>query len=248
MKYMGSKRRISKYILPIILKNRKPGQWYVEPFCGGCNLIDKVDGPRMANDINRPLIEMFKALQSGCHFPDEISKDQYMTLKEAYEEGKFINDRFLGLIGWVGFTASYNGKFFDSYVNESGGRNYQREAQKNILNQVKRLSDVVFTSGSFTEMQIPEESIIYCDIPYRETTSYKAGGLDYDAFYTWAVDMANKGHKVYVSEYSIEHPNFVQVWEMDVKNELNRFANGGDKGYKTERLYRVLSDEDLELL
>ena len=97
-------------------------------------------------------------------------------------------------------------------------------------------------------MQIPEESIIYCDIPYRETTSYKAGGLDYDAFYAWAVDMANNGHKVYVSEYSIEHPNFVQVWEMDVANALNRFANGGNRGYRTERLYRVLSDEVLELL
>lgn len=35
MKYMGSKSRIAKYILPIILKDRKDGQYYVEPFCGG---------------------------------------------------------------------------------------------------------------------------------------------------------------------------------------------------------------------
>ena len=38
MKYMGSKNRIAKYILPIILKDRLEGQWYVEPFCGGCNI------------------------------------------------------------------------------------------------------------------------------------------------------------------------------------------------------------------
>ena len=35
MKYMGSKNRIAKYILPIMLKDRKPNQYWVEPFVGG---------------------------------------------------------------------------------------------------------------------------------------------------------------------------------------------------------------------
>lgn len=48
MIYMGSKARFAKELLPIILKDRKEGQWYVEPFCGGCNMIDKVTGNRMA--------------------------------------------------------------------------------------------------------------------------------------------------------------------------------------------------------
>ena len=52
MKYMGSKARIAKYILPIILKDRKPDQWYVEPFVGGCNTIDKVEGLRLGSDAN----------------------------------------------------------------------------------------------------------------------------------------------------------------------------------------------------
>lgn len=29
MKYMGSKNRIAKYILPIMLAERKPAQWWV---------------------------------------------------------------------------------------------------------------------------------------------------------------------------------------------------------------------------
>ena len=32
MKYMGSKRRIAKHILPIMLANRTEGQYFVEPF------------------------------------------------------------------------------------------------------------------------------------------------------------------------------------------------------------------------
>lgn len=42
MKYMGSKRSIAKYILPIIFQNDSPERWYIETFVGGCNLIDKV--------------------------------------------------------------------------------------------------------------------------------------------------------------------------------------------------------------
>ena len=60
MKYMGSKNRIANEILPIILKDRTENQWYVEPFCGGCNLIDKVDGNRIANDKNKYIIAMWK--------------------------------------------------------------------------------------------------------------------------------------------------------------------------------------------
>jgi len=44
MKYMGSKNRIAKHLLPIMLAERKPDQWWVEPFVGGANMIDKVEG------------------------------------------------------------------------------------------------------------------------------------------------------------------------------------------------------------
>ena len=47
MKYMGSKARFAKEILPITLQGRKPNQYYVEPFVGGCNIMDKVKGNRI---------------------------------------------------------------------------------------------------------------------------------------------------------------------------------------------------------
>ena len=54
---MGSKARIAKHILPIILKDRKPEQWYVEPFVGGGNMIDKVSGNRIGADSNQCVID-----------------------------------------------------------------------------------------------------------------------------------------------------------------------------------------------
>ena len=77
MKYMGSKRRIWKYIAPIILKNREEKQYYVEPFCGGCNSICQVDGLRIAADINPYLIAMWKDLLHGEKYPETISKEDY---------------------------------------------------------------------------------------------------------------------------------------------------------------------------
>jgi DNA adenine methylase len=70
---MGSKARFAKEILPIILKDRLPNQWYVEPFAGGMNTICEVDGKRLANDKNWFLIAMWKGLQENRERPKIIS-------------------------------------------------------------------------------------------------------------------------------------------------------------------------------
>ena len=55
---MGSKARFAKDLLPIILKDRKSNQSYLEPFAGGMNMIDKVDGIRIANDQHQELMAL----------------------------------------------------------------------------------------------------------------------------------------------------------------------------------------------
>lgn len=72
MKYMGSKNRHAKDLLPIILKDRRDDQWYVEPFVGGFNMIDKVPGLRLANDSHYYLIELFRAIQNGLVVMQEV--------------------------------------------------------------------------------------------------------------------------------------------------------------------------------
>jgi DNA adenine methylase len=36
-----------------------------------------------------------------------------------------------------------------------------------------KLKDVKFIHSSYQDLEIPKESIIYCDIPYKDTTKYK---------------------------------------------------------------------------
>ena len=62
MRYVGSKARFRKELLPIILADRDPDQYYGEPFAGGFNLICHVDGPRIGNDIDSDVVSCMKAI------------------------------------------------------------------------------------------------------------------------------------------------------------------------------------------
>lgn len=69
MIYMGSKAKIADYIVPIIQSHIavSKNKTYIEPFCGGCNIIDKVKAQnRIAADKNQYLI----ALLSTCRMAD----------------------------------------------------------------------------------------------------------------------------------------------------------------------------------
>jgi DNA adenine methylase len=196
MLYLGSKARIAKHILPIMLSQRKKDQWWVEPFVGGCNMIDKVLGNRIGSDINPYLIAMFKALQTGWIPPTDISKDLYYLLKENHQGYP------AELVGFVGFVCSFGGKWFNGFAYNEAGRNYTRRGRNYLLKQKNYLIDVVFSCGDYTKLNIPENSLIYCDPPYQETTEYKGfGGFNYDIFWLWCRYQIKKGHIVFISSY-----------------------------------------------
>ena len=223
MKYMGGKTRIAKEILPLILADRKEGQYFVEPFCGGCNVTDKVLGNRIANDYNKYLIAMFEGLVSGEKYPEQIDRELYSDVRTCFRSGSDKYD--IGFMGWVGFMASYNGRFFDggysgsNVISKGMPRNYISEAIRSITRQLPKLQGVEFRSGDYKNLQIPEESIIYCDPPYMNTKGYTVG-LDYDEFWQWCRERVYDGHKVYISEYQAPD-DFITIWEKSVQNCLS---------------------------
>lgn len=234
MKYMGSKNRFAKYILPIILKDRLPEQCYVEPFCGGLGTMDKVDAPTIASDKNRYLIAMWIGLQENRERPREISKELYSRARTEYNNDTNIEfDDFM--IGWIGWMGSYNGRFFDGgYSGKSSGRNYVEEQIKNTEKQIEHIKDIKFVTGEYDELEYPLNSIIYCDIPYQGTKQYATSkDFDHEKFWQWCRDMSNAGHTVFVSEYNAP-ADFDVVWEKEVTNAMNT-----TKTYKpTEKLFK----------
>ena len=86
--------KISKYILPILTKNLSKGRYYVEPFCGGCNIISEVKHDRrIASDANNYLIAMWRFLCGGYKFPKIISREMYNEYRDQLKKKR---------IYWVG--------------------------------------------------------------------------------------------------------------------------------------------------
>lgn len=222
MQYLGGKTRIAKEILPIILADRKEWQYFVEPFCGGCNVTANVSGNRIANDYNKYLIAMFEGLVSGEKYPEKISRELYDGVKSCFRAGSDKYDP--GFMGWVGFMASYRGIFFSGYSgatfsSKGKPKDYIAESIRSIMRQIPKLHGVEFRSGDYKSLQIPEESIIYCDPPYMNTAGYSTG-LNHDEFWQWCRDRVYDGHKVYVSEYQAPD-DFITIWEKSIQNCIN---------------------------
>lgn len=107
MVYMGSKNRIAKELIPIITKDLKPNQWYVEPFVGGANMIDKIEHPyKLGADNNKYLIALLEAVQNGQELLEHITKDEYIAVKTNKDN---YPDWY---VGFVGFVCSFRGKFW----------------------------------------------------------------------------------------------------------------------------------------
>lgn len=218
MKYMGSKNRHSKQILPLILKDRKPDQWYVEPFVGGANMIDKVDGLRIGSDCNKYLIALLKEMQKEEFCAPDITEETFNRMKEKPSE---FSD---WLLGYAGFQLSFGAKWFDSYRRDNTGkRNYSEEAKRNVNKQAEKVRGVDFYNLSYNELKIPDNSIVYCDPPYRGTTKYKANEeeFNHDAFYDWVRVKVTEGHKVFVSEYEMPD-DFVCIWQKEVNGNISK--------------------------
>lgn len=207
MKYMGSKSRISKEILPIILKDRKEDQFDVEPFAGGMNVICDVTGNRIANDVHLYLIEMWKELCYNGWIPRKYIRIEYKKIRE-------FKDSFPPYeVGWVGFNCSYSGIWFGGEIKTKTGklRDYQNEAIKNVKKQIPKMNGVIFSNKHYYDLDLPLNSIVYCDPPYEGTSGYKVDVFNHSLFWDWVRSISKQGHIVFVSEYKAPD-DFECVW------------------------------------
>lgn len=218
MKYMGSKNSIAKYLLPIILKDRKQGQYYIEPFVGGANMIDKVEGDfKIGADSNEYLIALLKEMQKPNFKSPHITEEQYIHIKNN------IGEYEKWLVGYAGTQLSFGATWFGSYRKDNvGKRDYSLEAQNNVNKQAKYLSGIDFYCCSYNELITPPQSIIYCDPPYdtKATKGKYKDDFDHNKFWDWCRSKSKEGHKVFVSEYNAPD-DFTCVWQKEMSQRMN---------------------------
>ena len=233
MKYMGSKSRIVKDIIPIIqnIIDTKNIHYYYEPFVGGCNVIDKVKCTyKIGNDINSYLIKLLKAQQKGLlkTLPAHVTKEHYNEVRNEYNNIKNnsadvrkFEDWYIGAIG---FLASYNGKFFDGgysgVITEKTGRyrDFYNEAKRNLEQQ--DLQNILLYNSSYQNLSIKNNNLlIYCDPPYFNTKQYNySKNFDYAEFWNWVREQS-KNNIIIVSEQTAPE-DFKIIWEQPITRSI----------------------------
>lgn len=247
LKYMGSKSRIAKHIVPIIQNyiNENNIEKYVEPFVGGANVIDKVQcKEKYGFDKNKYLIALLKRVRSGEELYEEVPKDLYDKARSAFNNGD-TSEFEDWEIGNIGFIASFNGRWFDGgyaktgYEKTKNGlrlRNYYQEAKNNILTQAPDLKGITFGVSDYKEsIELPYDSgmLIYCDPPYQGTKQYaNAMAFDYEEFWQTMRDWS-KNNIVLISEQNAPD-DFECIWEQ----EVSRSIKAADKSKSTEKLFK----------
>lgn len=232
MKYMGNKQRIADDILTVIFKNSRKTDTFVDLFCGSCSIIERVPDSyiKIANDKNKFLIEMFKSLVNGKEYSHTITKEAYSARRDLYNLSKrhlVLSDEDYAEIGWYGWMGSFNGRFFsggysghDVLQKNGKTRDYIKEQINNTLKSIPKLKNVNFTSVDYFNVDIPEGSIVYCDIPYKDSKQYETSkDFDYEKFYEYCRKNKDK-YQIFISEYNMPE-DFKCIWQKEVTNAIN---------------------------
>ena len=228
---MGGKARIAARIVQAIIADGAPTEMWWEPFVGGGNvmeyaapLFDRCAG----SDAHPDLILMWQAAVQGWR-PPEVTREMYLELRHAEPSA---------LRGFVGFGASFGGKWFGGYgASPRDGELWPASARALARQaEVFAANGVGFFLAEFGTCAPPPGTTIYCDPPYSGTTKY-AKSLDYVTFYAqltkWAVDCY-----VYVSGYALpDSVRAIEVWSAEKRVSVNKDNN---QRTATERLWRIL--------
>jgi len=205
MRYFGGKQRIAgslAYYMNQLIKQHGH-EAFVDLFCGSCNILTNIKcNTRVGNDIHPSLIAMWQAVQAGWIPPDKVSREEYNVQKAKKEVSP--------LDAFIGFGCSFGGKYWGGYANSDNFRNYASNAKNSTLQKLSYLQDVTFINLPYSEVILTVNSLIYCDIPYKDTKEYAGTPrFDHAAFYTWL--KANTDKDIIVSEYDYNVPAGAKV-------------------------------------
>ena len=174
-------------------------------------------------------IEPFKKAFHYAIFFDDYSlmKDMYnIDLSPLKMFGSKIYDKYIQAKKYIEVGLNSNLQHLESFT---------RLQSLERLNQLNSLSKLGYTlnssSLSYDNVFIKPNSIIYCDIPYKDTASYNESSFDHEKFYEWAL---SQKELVFISEYNMPSDNFVCIAETSKTCQLSATNNRLES---TERIF-----------
>lgn len=203
-------------------------------------MIDKINcDNKIGYDIHKQLIALLnQAKNDASVFPETISEEEYKKVKNNREQ---YEDWYVGL---VGFCASFGSIYFDTYArafkaDKITPRDMPNEAIRNIIKQAPKLKNITFKCKNFLDIDKSQINnyVIYCDIPYKNTTKYKTEQFPYEEFYEWCKEMS-KNNTVLISEYDMPS-DFTCIWQKEslVNFSSKRAMKDKESKKRVEKLY-----------
>ena len=153
-------------------------------------------------------------------------------------------DRFLGTNGMAGHYFGRSQWEFPTreayiklqsflYLPENYDEIYGLQALFESLQSLQSLQSLerleVFR-GDYRDVRIEQDSLIYCDIPYKNTAEYEGCNFDHESFYDWA---ERQSEPVIISEYAMPDDRFERIGFIKKKSLLS----GGSGAYREEWLF-----------
>lgn len=240
MSYQGGKQKLGKRIYEVLDTieeyiegdNKLP---YLEPFVGFCGVMkhfgEEGDRKLTGNDVNKDVIAMWKATQSGWKPPISCSKSRYEELKNSK---RVSADR-----GFIGVACSYSGIFFVGY---RGIQNFKTKNGDNPVSSAamtsrsvnkiaKTVKNVKFKTGMYQDLN-PTGMLIYCDPPYLSNDYQQSGFFHFDHEEFWGIMRKwSKNNIVVISEYKAPK-DFKVIWSSKLA-----VLHHGKTNMKIEKLF-----------
>lgn len=87
---------------------------------------------------------------------------------------------------------------------EKFGRIYELQSVGSTFSS----ASVTYSSCDYSEVTIPSDAVVYCDIPYIGTKRYKGRAFDYPRFYEWC---SRQSAPIFISSYTMPQELFVPI-------------------------------------
>ena len=103
--------------------------------------------------------------------------------------------------------------------------NQERLLRLTSISNPSKVCSLTWSIGDYQDVQIEDNSVLYCDIPYQDTNKYVGEGenFDYDRFYDWCLKQTQP---LYISSYEMPESDFKVVAEFARIDTMSATNNG----------------------
>ena len=110
-----------------------------------------------------------------------------------------------------------------SFENLEKLENLERLERLENLQSVQNPERLHLSFKDYKNIKIKEDSIIYCDIPYKGVSKYGKITFDYERFYEWACEQSQP---IFISEYWMPEDWFECIWQ---KEKTSSYGPGNNR-------------------